>query len=180
MTKRYNALASHGEAQRSKKGGPGRKSKAPTTLEQGISDAAKKYCLFHHLWVLPLLFPIKARPDVDPRDLSRWQSSEGQTIAEQAELYQMLPSELHKSLTTFPEFSRIFSKAMTEERANIVKNIKDVSVDLFSELDIKATLFSGDKALKALDPTLLGLLKKPSDSQYTQLSPILFAHPTEI
>ncbi|KAF8128370.1 hypothetical protein EV363DRAFT_1451753 [Boletus edulis] len=57
---------------------------------------------------------------------------------------------------------------------NIVKNIKDVSANLFSELDIKATLFSGDKSLKALDPMLSGLLKKPGDSQYTQLSPILF------
>jgi hypothetical protein len=69
---------------------------------------------------------------------------------------------------------------MTEERANIVKNIKDVSADLFSSLDIKVTLFSGDKALKALDPKLLGLLKKPGDSQYIQLSPILFTNPTDI
>ncbi|KAI9574139.1 hypothetical protein HD554DRAFT_2165641 [Boletus coccyginus] len=176
LTKRYNALAS--EAQRSRKGG--RKSKAPSSLEQSISDAAKKCCLFYHLWVPPLLFPVKAWPDIDPRDLSRWQSSEGQIIAKQAELYQMLPSELHKSLMTFPEFSRVFSKTMTEERANIVKNIKDVSVDLFSSLDIKATLFSGDKSLKAFDPKLLGLLKKPGNSQYTQLSPILFVNPTEI
>ncbi|KAI9572237.1 hypothetical protein HD554DRAFT_2168471 [Boletus coccyginus] len=169
LMKRYNALAS--EAQRSRKGG--HKSKAPSSLEQSISDAAKKYCLFYHLWVPPLLFPVKARPDIDPRDLSRWQSSEGQIIAEQAELYQMLPSELHKLLMTFPEFSRVFSKTMTEERANIVKNIKDVSVDLFSSLDIKATLFSGDKSLKALDPKLLGLLKKPGDSHDLFKSPVL-------
>lgn len=69
---------------------------------------------------------------------------------------------------------------MTEERTNIVKNIKDVSADLFSSLDIKAALFLGDKALKALDPKLLGLLKKPGDSQYMQLSPILFTDPTKI
>lgn len=69
---------------------------------------------------------------------------------------------------------------MTEERMNIVKNIKDVSVDLFSALDVKAMLFSGDKSLEALDPKLLGLLKKPGDSQYTQLSPILFTNPAEI
>ena len=73
-----------------------------------------------------------------------------------------------------------FLKAMTEEHTNIVKNIKDISADLFSSLDIKATLFSGNKSLKALDLKLLELLKKPSDSQYTQLSPILFANPTEI
>jgi hypothetical protein len=69
---------------------------------------------------------------------------------------------------------------MTEECANIVKNIKDVLADLFSSLDIKATIFSGDKSLKALNPKLLGLLKRPSDSQYTQLSPILSADPTKI
>ena len=69
---------------------------------------------------------------------------------------------------------------MTKEHMNIVKNIKDVSADLFSSLDIKAMLFSGDKSLKALDPKLLELLKKPGNSQYTQLSPILFTNPTEI
>ena len=69
---------------------------------------------------------------------------------------------------------------MTEERANIVKNVKDVSADLFSSLDIKAAIFSGEKSLKALDPKLLGLLKKPSDSQYTQLSPVLFANPNKM
>ena len=69
---------------------------------------------------------------------------------------------------------------MTEERANIVKNVKDVSADLFSSLDIKAAIFSGEKSLKALDPKLLGLLKKPGDSQYTQLSPVLFANPNEM
>ncbi|KAF8123036.1 hypothetical protein EV363DRAFT_1455964 [Boletus edulis] len=168
LMKRYNALAS--EAQRSRKGGPGHKSKAPSTLEQSISDATKKYCLFYHLWVPPLLFPVKAQPDIDPCDLSHWQSSEGQIIAEQVELYQMLPSELHKSLTTFPDSRRLWLRSAR----NIVKNIKDVSANLFSELDIKATLFSGDKSLKALDPMLSGLLKKPGDSQYTQLSPILF------
>ena len=69
---------------------------------------------------------------------------------------------------------------MTEECANIIKNIKDISADLFSSLDIKAAVFSGDKALKALDPKLLGLLKKPGDTQYTQLSPVLFANLAEI
>ena len=101
--KRYNALAS--EAQCSGKGSPGRKSKAPSSLEQSISDAMKKYCLFYHLWVLPLLFPVKAQPDIDPCGLSRWQSPKGQAVAEQAELCQILPSELRKSLTTFPKFS---------------------------------------------------------------------------
>ena len=66
---------------------------------------------------------------------------------------------------------------MAEECANIIKNIKYVSAGLFLSLDIKAAVFSGEKSLKALDPKLLGLLKKPSDSQYTQLSPILFANP---
>jgi hypothetical protein len=69
---------------------------------------------------------------------------------------------------------------VTEERANIVKNIKDISAELFPLLDIKAMVFSGDKALKALDPKLLGLLKKPGDTQYTQLSPVLFANLAEI
>ena len=105
LTKRYNALAS--EVQYSRKGG--RKSKALSSLEQSISDATKKYCLFYHLWVLPLLFPVKVQPGIDPCDLSCWQTPEGQVIAEQAELYQMLPSKLHKSLGTFPEFSRIVS-----------------------------------------------------------------------
>lgn len=73
-----------------------------------------------------------------------------------------------------------FSKAMTEERANIVKNVKDISADLFSDLGIKSTLFSGDKSLKALDPTLLALLKRPGDSQYTQISPVLFTDPGQI
>ena len=107
LTKRYNALASEMEAQRSRKGG--RKSKAPSSLEQGICDTAKKYCLLYHLWVPQSLFPIKSQPDIDPRNPSRWQTPEGQTIAEQAELFQMLPSELHKSLKTFPEFFRVVS-----------------------------------------------------------------------
>ena len=105
LMKRYNMLAS--EAQCLRKGGC--KSKAPSSLEKSISDAAKKYCLFYHLWIPPLLFPIKAQPDIDPRDLSRWQTPEGQVIAEQVELYQMLPSELHKSLKSFPKFSRVVS-----------------------------------------------------------------------
>ena len=69
---------------------------------------------------------------------------------------------------------------MAKECMNIVKNIKDVLVDLFSALDVKAMLFSGDKSLKALDPKHLGLLKKPGDSQYMQLSSILFTNPAEI
>ena len=107
LTKHYNALAS--EAQCSGKGGPGHKSKAPSSLEQSISDATKKYCLFYHLWIPPLLFPVKAQPDIDPRGLSHWQSPKGQAVAEQAELCQMLSSELCKSLTTFPKFSRLVS-----------------------------------------------------------------------
>lgn len=109
LTKRYNALASEMKAQRSRKGG--RKSNGPTSLEQSIVDAAKKYCLLYHLWIPTLLFPVKSQPgpDVDPCGPSRWQTPEGRAIAEQAELYQMLPSELHKSLRTFPEFSRIVS-----------------------------------------------------------------------
>ena len=68
LTKHYNALAS--EVQRSRKGG--RKSKTLSSLEQSVSDAAKKYCLFYHLWVPPLLFPVKVQPGIDPCDLSRW------------------------------------------------------------------------------------------------------------
>lgn len=96
------------EAQRSEKKG-GCKTKAPSSLEQSIADVAKKYCLFYHLWVPASLFPVKAKPNVDPCDASRWQTPEGQATAEQAKLYHMLPSKLHKSLKTFPEFSKIVS-----------------------------------------------------------------------
>lgn len=71
-----------------------------------------------------------------------------------------------------------FCKAVTEERANIVKNIKDVSANLFFDLDIKPTVFSGDKSLKAADLKLATLLKKSGN--YTSLAPILFSDPTEI
>ncbi|KAG9309308.1 hypothetical protein JVU11DRAFT_10796 [Chiua virens] len=108
LTKRYNMLSREMETQRSKKGSRG-KSHAPTSLEQSIVDAGRKYCLLYHLWVPAQLFPVNAQPNVNPHHTSRWQTPGGQIAAEQAELYDMLPEMLHKLVRTFPEFQKIVS-----------------------------------------------------------------------
>ena len=87
----------------SSRGGP-KLSKEPKSIESRIQRQAKKYLIFYRLWVLEVLFPLPPQGNFDPRSAQRWMSPQGKIDGARAELYGMLPQELHEAAETSASF----------------------------------------------------------------------------
>ena len=85
-------------------------SKDPNSIEGRIQVQGKKYLMFYRLWVPEALFPLsRPQQNFDPHSHLRWASPQGKIDGARAELYGMLPQELHRAaetLATFPSLVR--------------------------------------------------------------------------
>ncbi|KAI6111295.1 hypothetical protein F5141DRAFT_1063606 [Pisolithus sp. B1] len=86
-----------------------------------------------------------------------------------AELYFMVPDDLRVHVTSYSNFSCVFSNAVRAERPNILKPIKDNAPKLFTYLGLNTDLF----VVKAL----LKMHGGNAGTRYTPLSPLLFPKP---
>ncbi|KIJ15703.1 hypothetical protein PAXINDRAFT_11299 [Paxillus involutus ATCC 200175] len=172
LNKKYNTLAaklhSHTRARILKTTNPG---------DVMISQNAKKFCILYHLWVPENLFPVGPWTDVDPHSPSRWRTAELRAAGNRAELYVMMPQELHGPMTSYSQFESMFGGAVNVERSNALKVVKDSTTILFAPLKLNPKVFAGPRAEEAKDRDILALLKKGGEGEYTQLAPILFADP---
>ncbi|KAL4070469.1 hypothetical protein J3A83DRAFT_4372641 [Scleroderma citrinum] len=97
------------------------------------------------------------------------------------ELYEVIPTELHKQMKMYKPFASLFCKTVNAEHSNLVKAIKENAALLFVPLGLTVNIFSSQSASKATHNKLLLLLKWPEnlslDGKYECLALILFTNP---
>ncbi|KAH0826713.1 hypothetical protein J3R83DRAFT_5110 [Lanmaoa asiatica] len=150
-------------------------------FDSQIVQQAKKYVMLHHFWAIDSLFPIGPIPPiVDPRSAARWDSNDSRVSGAQAELYAMVPQDMHETMATYKQFGSVFTSALNQERSNILKIVKEMAPIYFAPFGLDTELFSAKPAHKKDDPTCLRLLKKDGVGNYTPLAPVLFADPEKV
>ncbi|KAI6104662.1 hypothetical protein EDD16DRAFT_1714602 [Pisolithus croceorrhizus] len=170
-------------------------------LDAAITTLAKKYAYLYHLWVPSGVFPLRMYPlNFDLCSTTCYQSLESKATANSAELYLMLPSELRAQAMKYEHFEQLisgecqiqptvanycflqFMSTVNNEHGNILKPVKDSTVQLFAHLSPgldPAVLRDWRKRMA--NPAFLLLLKQNSvntDEVYTPLTPILFQDPS--
>ncbi|KAL4069124.1 hypothetical protein J3A83DRAFT_4373410 [Scleroderma citrinum] len=97
------------------------------------------------------------------------------------ELYEAIPTELHKQMEMYKPFASLFCKTVNAEHSNLVKAIKENTALLFTPLGLTVNIISSQSTSKATNNELLLLLKQPEnlslDGKYECLAPILFTDP---
>ena len=65
--------------------------------------------MLHHFWVIDSLFPIGPMPAVsmDPRGPGHWASNESRVTGALAELYAMIPQDMHEMMATYKQFGSV-------------------------------------------------------------------------
>ncbi|KIJ60953.1 hypothetical protein HYDPIDRAFT_169973 [Hydnomerulius pinastri MD-312] len=147
------------------------------SLNASIANAAKRYIMLYHFWVLKRLFPPTPKPNVDPQSSLHWASPQAKLSGSMAELYSVIPKALHDPMENYKQSSVVFCSALGQERSNILKTIKDSAGIIFAPFKLDPTLFGNQTACKKENMQFLGLLKKGGASEYTHMAPILFANP---
>ncbi|KAG2063880.1 hypothetical protein BDR04DRAFT_1122951 [Suillus decipiens] len=94
-----------------------------------------------------------------------------------AELYLIIPKDLHQSMETYPQFASLFHAAVSSERLNILHSIKDCAGVVFSSFKLDPNLFADQPSKKQNNKDLLVLLKRNGEGNYICLAPVLFAKP---
>ncbi|KAG2091630.1 uncharacterized protein F5147DRAFT_779906 [Suillus discolor] len=152
--------------------------KKTSPLDSSITHQGQKYTLFSHFWVINGLFPTSPQPaNVDPRAATRWSSPDAKLKGAMAELYQIIPKDLHTSMETYPRFGSLFRSAVSSERSNILHSIKDCAGVIFSPFKLDPSIFADQPSKKQDNKDLLVLLKRNGEGDYIRLAPVLFAKP---
>ncbi|KAG1858093.1 hypothetical protein F4604DRAFT_1931128 [Suillus subluteus] len=146
-------------------------------LDTSISHQGQRYALYCHFWVVNGLFLTMPQPGVDPRSATRWTSPEAKLKGAMAELYLIIPKDLHQSMETYPRFASLFRAAVSSERSNILHSIKDCAGVVFSSFKLDPNLFADQPSKKQNNKDLLVLLKRNGEGDYIRLAPVLFAKP---
>ncbi|KAI6102267.1 hypothetical protein F5141DRAFT_1065742 [Pisolithus sp. B1] len=120
-------------------------------LDNNIATLAKKDCFCYHFWVPKDLFLLTTlSPGYDLNNPACWSMPESKLSGLKAELYFMVPNDLRVHVTSYSNFSHVFSNAVRAERPNILKPV------------VKA---------------LLKMHGGNAGTHYTPLSPLLFPKP---
>ncbi|KIK90457.1 hypothetical protein PAXRUDRAFT_14346 [Paxillus rubicundulus Ve08.2h10] len=110
---------------------------ANVLLDSSIVTQAKKYCFLYHFWMPKDIFPLTIpSPDFNLNSPARWHTPELKITGNKAELYFMIPPKLQRHATTYVSFGRVFANAVSSERPNILKPVKDNAAQLFSSLNL--------------------------------------------
>ncbi|KAI6096392.1 hypothetical protein F5141DRAFT_1067762 [Pisolithus sp. B1] len=152
-------------------------------LDNNISALEKKYCFCYHFWIPKDLFPLMTPPPgYDLNDPAHWSMPKSKLSGLKAELYFMVPDNLRVHVTSYSNFSCVFSNAVRAERPNILKPVKENAPKLFTYLGLNTDLFANEnsKALQGSNEVVKALLKMHTgnaSTHYTPLSPLLFPKP---
>lgn len=76
-------------------------------LDNKITKEAKKYVMLYHFWVIDGLFPAGPMPTMNPRSPARWASNESRANGALAELYAMVPQDMHETMATYKQFGSV-------------------------------------------------------------------------
>jgi hypothetical protein len=76
-------------------------------FDSKITKEAKKYVMLYHFWVIDGLFPVGPMPAVDPHGPGRWASNESRATGALAELYAMMPQDMHEMMATYKQFGSV-------------------------------------------------------------------------
>ncbi|KAI6106574.1 hypothetical protein EV401DRAFT_1892497 [Pisolithus croceorrhizus] len=126
--------------------------------------------------------PLDAAITTLAKNTMHYQSPESKATANSAELYLMLPSELWVQAMKYEHFKQLFMSMVNNKCGNILKPVKDSTVQLFAHLSpgLDAAALR-DWRKRMANPAFLSLLKwNPvnTDEVYTPLAPILFQDPS--
>ncbi|KAG2359942.1 hypothetical protein BDR07DRAFT_1487593 [Suillus spraguei] len=141
--------------------------KKMSPLDTSISHQGQRYALYCHFWVVNGLFLTMPQPGVVPHSATRWTSPEAKLKGAMAELYLIIPKDLHHTLGLRP----------CSERSNILHSIKDCAGVVFSSFKHDPNLFANQPSKKQNNKDLLVLLKRNGEGDYICLAPVLFAKP---
>ncbi|KAG1734247.1 uncharacterized protein EDB91DRAFT_1251033 [Suillus paluster] len=151
--------------------------KKMSPLDSSISHQGQRYALYCHFLVVNGLFPTTPQPGVDPRSTTHWTSPEAKLKGVMAELYLIIPKDLHQSMETYPRFASLFCVAVSSKRSNILHSIKNCAGVIFSSFKLDLNLFANQPSKKQNNNDLLVLLKRNGEGDYICLAPVLFAKP---
>jgi len=105
LEKQYDLLASTSRLPKAAKGGDVK----TISAHNRISVIAKKYVICYHFWIPDNMFPVGQKPDIDPRSLTRFSSSESIVACARAELFTIVNDDEDdkKLLRTYASFGRV-------------------------------------------------------------------------
>ncbi|KAF4567520.1 hypothetical protein EYR40_006523 [Pleurotus pulmonarius] len=162
-----------------KRGKKGRASKTGSDGEQAADDPEKrltslaKRFILHQLWIPEASFaPRPPHPSSDP---AYFGSRDQWTIGVSAELYEVIPSELH-DLLSMTRTCGVFRGALGIQRVAITHTLKTYAPRIFATIDVPAAAFSGSEPkTRAESRELQELLKWDTDKVgYPALAPVLY------
>ncbi|KIM64441.1 hypothetical protein SCLCIDRAFT_115263, partial [Scleroderma citrinum Foug A] len=136
------------------------------------------------LWIPERLFPLSPRPDFDPRSPLHWKSPQGKCDGARAELYGMLPQEMHETVETLTKFPSMFRHTVNTERSSVLNSIKGVTGAIFAEFSIDPRVFI-EISSKEKNENVVWLLHRKgeavtapgSEDAYHRVAPVLFKDP---
>ncbi|KAG9219807.1 hypothetical protein CCMSSC00406_0009504 [Pleurotus cornucopiae] len=139
--------------------------------ETKITSLAKRFCILHRPWVPEASFGQQPpKPSSDP---SYFGSREQWTLGSSAEIYEVVPSELHHLLST-ARISSVFRSAVGAQRVAMAHSLKTCAPRIFAKIDIPESAFTS-ATTRAESGQLQALLKwnvnKPG---FPTLAPILY------
>jgi len=100
----------------------------PTSIGGRIQCKGKKYLIFYRLWVPEKLFPLSPQPNFDPRSPLRWTSPQGKCDGARAELYGMLPQEMHETAETLTKFPSMVCSTVHPCILSLINTVRTSSV----------------------------------------------------
>ena len=105
MEKQYDMLASTSHLSKAAKGADAK----TISAHSRIGVIARKYVIFYHFWIPDNMFPVGQKPDIDPRSLTRFSSSESIVACARAELFTIVNDDEDdkKLLRTYASFGRV-------------------------------------------------------------------------
>ncbi|KAI6122717.1 hypothetical protein EDD16DRAFT_1518329 [Pisolithus croceorrhizus] len=116
-------------------------------LDNNMAALAKKYHFCYHFWVPKDLFLLTTPPPgYYLNDSACWSMPKSKLSGLKAELYFMVPDNLRVHVTSYSNFSHVFSNAVGAERPNILKPVKDNALKLFAYLGLNTDLFANENS----------------------------------
>ncbi|KAI6112215.1 hypothetical protein EV401DRAFT_1890461 [Pisolithus croceorrhizus] len=116
-------------------------------LDNNMAALAKKYRFCYHFWVPKDLFLLTTPPPgYYLNDSACWSMPKSKLSGLKAELYFMVPDNLRVHVTSYSNFSHVFSNAVGAERPNILKPVKDNALKLFAYLGLNTDLFANENS----------------------------------